>query len=172
VGLVLLLLLLLGGGGAAAWYFLLGPGAAAAPESSAATPPARSAATAPDTGAAAPPASVDTATAVAQPDLIPSGPPPAAPAFVPAAIDRLSDTLIVAIRSYEERARLYQGGLADCTVLARGLVAVEETWTRYEAEKKQLTAQLDATRTQRDLHLFSSVDSASAHYDRSGCRRP
>lgn len=173
VGLVLFLLLLLGGGGAAAWYFLLGPGAAAAPESVAATPPSRAPATAPDTAAAPPPARVDTAPALAQPDLIPSGPPPATPpTFAPGPIDRLSDTLIVAIRAYEERSRLYQGGLADCTVLARGLMAVDAAWTRYEEEKKQLTAQLDATRSQRDLQLFSRVDSVSANYDRSGCRRP
>ena len=171
VGVVLILLLLLGGGGAAAWYFLLGPGAAAAPEVSGATSPAQPA-TVPDSVPPAPAPPIDNVPAAPSPELIPSGPPPATPPPAAGAIDRLSDTLVTAIRAYEERSRLYDGGLADCTVLARGLVAVEGAWTRYEAEKRQLTAQLDATRTQRDLHLFSSVDSASAHYDRSGCRRP
>jgi hypothetical protein len=173
-GVVLILLLLLGGGGAAAWYFLLGPGAAAAPEVSGATPasPAPPPATVQDSVPPAPASPTDSVPAVPSPELIPSGPPPSTPPPASGAIDRLSDTLVAAIRGYEERSRLYDGGLADCTVLARGLVAVEGAWTRYEAEKRQLTAQLDATRTQRDLHLFSSVDSASAHYDRSGCRRP
>jgi hypothetical protein len=88
------------------------------------------------------------------------------------AIDRLSDSLVAAIQSYQERARLYESGLRDCTVLARGLVRVEGGWAAYNAEKRTLTAQLDDARTQRDLLLYSSVDTVEAHYDRSGCRRP
>lgn len=168
IGVVLVLLGLVGAGGAAAWYFLLGPGAApTAPQRPRA--PSAAAPAAPDTATSRPPATVSGP----PPQPLPSTPTPVAPPSAAIVrIDRLSDSLVGAIRSYQERARLYEGGLADCTVLARGLVAVEGVWTTYEAEKKQLPTQLDDTRSQRDLLLFSSVDTISAHYDRSGCRRP
>lgn len=179
IGRVLLVLFVLLGGAAAAWYFLLGPGAASL--GSPLTRGGDSASTATPTGGvpestrvadSARAARPDTVVSAPAPQPVPSLPPPAVPPAGLATIDRLNDTLVAALRSYEERSRLYQGGLADCTVLARGLVAVEGGWTAYEAAKRQLPTQLDATRSQRDLMLFSSVDSVSAHYDRSGCRRP
>jgi proteasome lid subunit RPN8/RPN11 len=179
VGLVLSLLLLLAGGGGAAWYFLMGPGSTArsaapsAPENATRTPAA------PDTTPAAPPASVDTSGTGAAPlppptfQTTPAPPPAPAPSTAALAVfDRVSDSVQVAINGYHERARLYQGGLVDCTILARGLVAFETVWTRYEAVKRDMATQLDGARAQRDLALFANVDSVSAHYDRSGCRRP
>jgi hypothetical protein len=171
-------------GAAAVWYFKFGPGAdgpgiEVAPPPAAASPVSDSAA---PTGVATP----TTDTLRATPPVA-NAPPPAAPPASPSGsaggpdaatvqamteIDRLSDTLVAAIQSYQERSRMYESGLRDCTVLARGLVAVENGWVAYEAGKKRLTTQLDATRAQRDLLLFSSVDSVSAHYDRSTCRRP
>ena len=179
VGLVLALLLLVAGSAGAAWYFLVGPGATArsaapaAPENRARRPAAR------DSTRAAPPTSVDTSGVGAAPLPPPTlqAPPATPPAPAPGAaalgvFDRVSDSVQVAINGYHERARLYQGGLADCTILARGLVAFETVWTRYESVKRDMAAQLDGARAQRDLALFANVDSVSAHYDRSGCRRP
>jgi hypothetical protein len=180
-GLVLTLLALVAAAGGAAWYFLLGPGAASSESPAAVAPDGAAGAPAADSGrrdsvvsgagagdSAVVPESVSVAPAAAP------APPPAAipPPAMWAGVDRFADTVIGAIRGYQERARLYEGGLADCTVLARGLIAFEDVWTKYEAEKRQLTVQLDGTRAQRDLLLFSSGDSVSAHYDRSGCRRP
>jgi hypothetical protein len=177
VGVILGLLALLAAGGAAAWYFVLGPGAVArAPE--VATPrPAPGAPRAPADTAPADSAAIAAAAPGTLPPAASTAPAPASPAGVPperttGAIDRLSDSLVAAIQSYQERARLYESGLRDCTVLARGLVRVEGGWAAYNAEKRTLTAQLDDARTQRDLLLYSSVDTVEAHYDRSGCRRP
>jgi hypothetical protein len=181
-GLVLALLALVAAGGGAAWYFLLGPGAASSEPPAAASPDGVAGAPAADSGRRDSVVSGAAAgdSAVAVPESVSAAPAPV-PALPPAAmpppamwagVDRYADTVIGAIRGYQERARLYEGGLADCTVLARGLIAFEDVWTKYEAEKRQLTVQLDGTRAQRDLLLFSSGDSVSAHYDRSGCRRP
>ena len=87
-------------------------------------------------------------------------------------IDRISDTLVTSIRSYQEHARAFDRGPKDCTQLGRGLVQVENQWSAYNAEKGKLTRQLDDARARRDLMLFSGVDSVEAHYDRSSCRRP
>ncbi len=177
-GLVLALLALVAAGGGAAWYFLLGPGASSTESPAAVVPDRAAGAPASDSAGRDNGAAGDRAAAV--PESVSAAPAPA-PALPPAAmppptmwagVDRYADTVIGAIRGYQERARLYEGGLADCTVLARGLIAFEDVWTKYEAEKRQLTVQLDGTRAQRDLLLFSSGDSVSAHYDRSGCRRP
>ena len=154
---------------AAVWFFKFGPGSRGRGIEVVAPPPA----TAPVDSA--PVRVADTAITPSAPAATPVPPPAAAPeiaATVVLPIDRISDTLVTAIRSYQERSRAYQSGLADCTALGRGLVQVEAQWAAYNAEKKKLTQQLDDTRTQRDLLLFSSVDSVEAHYDRSTCRRP
>jgi hypothetical protein len=174
---VLAVLGLVVAGGGAAWYFVLGPGAAVTEPPAAGIASQAPSAPAPDS-VVRDSAARDSAVAVPETVSVAAAPPPnLPPAAIPpsttwAGIDRYADTVIGAIRGYQERARLYEGGLADCTVLARGLIAFEDVWTKYEAEKRQLTVQLDGTRAQRDLLLFSSGDSVSAHYDRSGCRRP
>jgi hypothetical protein len=175
-GLVRVVVALLVVGAAAVWYFKLGPGLR--PRTAAIAPVARVDSLPVDTAPSNRPATESTPPA--QVVVTPEPPPPptetrapvaptsaAAPYVSTAALDRLSDSLVVAIQSYQERARV-----ADCTLLGRGLVTVESEWAAYNAEKRKLTVQLDGTRTQRDLVLYSSVDTVEAHFDRSGCRRP
>jgi proteasome lid subunit RPN8/RPN11 len=174
---------------AAVWYFKFGPGSQGPgievpppPAAPAAvdSPPRGDSASARDSvagGAADSAGSPAPAAAATTPLAAPvTQAPPAAPREVaPLAtlkLDRLSDSLAGAVQSYQERARMYTAGRADCTILGRGLVGVESGWAAYNAEKKTLTLQLDATRSQRDLTLYSSVDTVEAHFDRSGCRRP
>ena len=152
---------------AAVWYFKFGPGSPPRSAETVEPPPAPAVPPAPPPAAVAPPSESE----AAPPTPVPTPTPEVAPtAILP--IDRISDTLVTAVQSYQERARLLRDGSGDCTMLARGLVQVETQWAAYNAEKKKLTRQLDDARTQRDLLLFSSVDSVEAHYDRSTCRRP
>ena len=161
----MLALLLIGGGGAAAgyWYFfmrqpgtplpfgldsLLGtrkvsPGRARAPASSAAP------------RAAAPP-------------RVPLG--PVDTTFL--RFDRLSDTLTHAVRNYHERATLFANRQIDCAALASGLVAIENLWISYNAERRERIAVFDARRAARDQGLYAGVDSVESQFDRSRCARP
>jgi proteasome lid subunit RPN8/RPN11 len=154
---------------AAVWYFKFGPGLGPPRrqvEAIEAPPPPADSVPAPSPVPAAPPSA---------PVATPAPAPAAAPETAPTAIlriDRISDSLATAVQSYQERARLLRDGSGDCTMLARGLVQVETQWAAYNAEKRTLTRQLDDARSQRDLLLFSGVDSVEAHYDRSTCRRP
>jgi hypothetical protein len=177
-GLVAALLALVVLGGGAGWYFLLGPGAAPTP--SAPPAPGVPADTAPspapaDTGGGGTPGAADTsAVPVSVPNVAPPVglPAPAAPPAGTARFDRVGDSLVTAIQAYQDESRRYEGGLTDCTGLARGLVAVETAFTSYSGVRGGLAASLDGTRTQRDVLLNSTVDSVEAHYTRTGCRRP
>ncbi len=85
--------------------------------------------------------------------------------------DRLGDTLGLAIRSYNDRAKLYDGRQLDCAGLARGLAALEGEWTSYNVRGKSKVGVLDAGRAGRDRALYAGVDSVERHFDRSGCAR-
>lgn len=104
-------------------------------------------------------------TPVAQPT-----PPPVASPF--ARFDRLSDSLARVVRSFDERATLFDGGRTDCNGLASGLVAVENMWLTYNAERKARLASLDQGRVVRDQGLYASVDAVSRRFENSGCPRP
>ena len=86
--------------------------------------------------------------------------------------DRLGDTLGLAIRAYNDRAKLYDGRQLDCAGLARGLAALEDEWTAYNVRGKSKVGVLDAGRASRDRALYTGVDSVERHFDRSGCVRP
>ena len=133
----------------------------------------------------APPSRRNPATAPAAPPAAapPPAPPPAAarPAAAPppapvasplARFDRLSDSLGRAVRSFQDRAALFDGGRMDCNGLASGLVAVENAWNTYSVERKARLASLDQPRVLRDQDMYAVVDGVSRRFDTSGCPRP
>jgi proteasome lid subunit RPN8/RPN11 len=109
----------------------------------------------------------------------PTTPPPASrPAPAPRAdttfvrFDRLSDTLSSAVRNYHDRAALFANRQIDCAALARGLVAIENLWINYNAERSARMASFDARRAARDQGLYAGVDSVEGQFEKSKCPRP
>jgi hypothetical protein len=86
--------------------------------------------------------------------------------------DRLSDTLSSAVRNYHDRAALFANRQIDCAGLARGLVAIENLWINYNAERRERMASFDARRAARDQGLYGAVDSVESQFEKSKCRRP
>jgi proteasome lid subunit RPN8/RPN11 len=96
---------------------------------------------------------------------------PASPA-VPSGLDRLSDAVARAVLGYNERARMFAKEQLDCSDLAVGLVAVEESWMAYNTARRDTSAPLAAPLAARDQELTTSVDGVESHFDRSQCERP
>jgi hypothetical protein len=86
--------------------------------------------------------------------------------------DRLSDSLARAVRNFQERSGLFDGGRMDCNGLANGLVTVENAWNAYSVERRARLASLDQPRVLRDQNLYAAVDAVSRRFDISGCPRP
>ena len=136
-------------------------------------PPARRSAPPPSrrSTASAPPA--PQAAAPIPPPVAPAQPPPPPPVASPfARFDRLGDSLARTVRTFQDRAALFDGGRMDCNGLASGLVAVENTWSIYSAERTARLAALDQPRVVRDQTLYASVDVVSRRFENSGCPRP
>jgi proteasome lid subunit RPN8/RPN11 len=166
--LTLLALLLIGGGGAAAgyWYFFLRQPGAPLPFGLDSLPfglgRRRAAPVATPGGTARPPVP---APARAQPPA-----PRIDTAF--ARFDGLTDTLSRAVRNYHDRAALFANRQIDCAALARGLVAIENLWINYNAERQVRIASFDARRAARDQGLYAAVDSVESSFERTRCQRP
>jgi pimeloyl-ACP methyl ester carboxylesterase len=122
-----------------------------------APPPAPPAATSPERTAPPPPAPI---------------PQPVAPPSPFARFDRLSDSLARAVRSYRDRAELFASGRLDCGGLANGLVAIENLWPTYNAERRARMATFDQRRALQDQGMYASVDSVESSFEQSACRRP
>jgi len=152
-------------GGWAMGFVRLGRAPGAAPEQPAAT------------GVAANPA-----TQSAPPDSAPAprtqppaqAAPPAAPAVNPAllAMDRLTDSVLTAVRTYRQRGAAFDQGQRDCAPLSQALVTVEGLWIAYNQRGKPRNVTLDAQRAARDQSLYAQVDSVESHFDASACPRP
>jgi hypothetical protein len=110
-------------------------------------------------------------------------PPTPAPARTPrpaaprpdttfARFDALTDTLSRAVRNYHDRAAQFANRQIDCAALARGLVAIENLWITYNAERQVRIASVDAPRAARDQGLYAGVDSVESQFERSRCQRP
>ena len=157
--LTLLALLLIGGGGAAAgywYYFVRQPGAPL-------------------------PFGLDSlpfGLGRRKPPPVATPPPATRPAAAPRAdtsfarFDRLSDTLSSAVRNYHDRAALFANRQIDCAALARGLIAIENLWINYNAERSARIASFDARRAARDQGLYAGVDSVEGQFETSHCPRP
>ncbi len=100
----------------------------------------------------------------------PPTPPPVASPF--ARFDRLSDSLARAVRSFQDRAALFDSGRMDCNGLASGLVAIENLWITYNTERRARMAAFDQRRATQDQALYASVDAVESRFERSGCPRP
>src|SRR4029077_11553275 len=85
---------------------------------------------------------------VAVPQSVPQ--PPAVPASPFARFDRLSDSLSHAVRNFHDRAASFDSGRMDCGGLATGLVAMENLWMTYNAERRARMASFDQRRATQD----------------------
>src|SRR2546421_480781 len=103
------------------------------------------------------------------------GPVKAGPVAAPSPrerVDRMADTVALAIGAFDLRARLFDGRKMACADLARGLVDLEERWTSYNAARKDDAGALDSVRNVRDRSLYSDVDAVERRFERSKCARP
>lgn len=100
--------------------------------------------------------------------------PPTAPAVNPAllAMDRLTDSVLTAVRSYRERGATFDQGQKDCAPLSQALITVEGLWIAYNQRGKPRNLTLDAQRAARDQSLYAQVDTVESHFDASACPRP
>jgi protein phosphatase len=87
------------------------------------------------------------------------------------ALDRLADSVTIAVRGYGDRQRQFAAHQLECPALAEGFAQVDALWVTYSVGKRRM-APLDSTRKSRDETLDASVDSINRHFDRSGCPRP
>src|SRR5712692_43886 len=87
-------------------------------------------------------------------------------------LDRVADTLALAIAAFDLRARLFASHQMQCPELGRGLVLVEERWTAYNSVRKDGAAPLDSARTARDRALYADVDGVERRFEHSACTRP
>jgi len=167
----LLALLLIGGGAVAAgyWYFVLRRPGAPLPFGLESLPFGLG------SRKPAPPATPGTQPATRAPRGPGTQPAPAPASRFDttfARFDRLSDTLSRAVQNYHDRAALFANRRIDCGALARGLVAIEDLWINYNAERRERIASFDARRAARDQGLYAGVDSVESQFERSHCQRP
>ena len=99
----------------------------------------------------------------------PPQPPPSPPARTK--LDLAGDSLTQVVRTFADRARLFDQRQLACAGLARGLELVETRWVAYNAARRGAGA-LDGTRAGRDQALYARVDSVERKFEQSGCARP
>lgn len=87
-------------------------------------------------------------------------------------LDQLSDSVMAAVRTYQERQSGFESGRAGCAPLGRALVAVEDAWMAYNVRGAPGDMTLDSGRSARDKSLYSLVDSVEGAFAGSGCGRP
>jgi hypothetical protein len=88
------------------------------------------------------------------------------------ALDRLADTVALAVSAFEIRLRLYDDRKMLCSDLALGLIALESRWIAHSAARKTSAAMLDSARVGRDRRLNADVDAVERRFARTGCPRP
>ena len=86
-------------------------------------------------------------------------------------LDQIGDSLTQVVRSFTDRARLFDRRQLACAGLARGLEVVENRWIAYNAARRSAGV-LDAARAARDQALYAGVDSVERRFEQSGCARP
>lgn len=108
------------------------------------------------------------ATAAPAPEAAAAAVPPDVDLLV---LDRVADSVTLAVRGYGDREAKFASHEIDCPALAQGLAEVEALWVSYSIGKRR-AAPLDPTRQSRDQTLDAAVDSVDRDFDRSGCPRP
>ena len=114
------------------------------------------------------------ATAVTRPAAPSPLPPPRPPPPSPPArtkLDLAGDSLTQVVRTFADRARLFDQRQLACAGLARGLELVENRWIAYNAARRGAGV-LDGARAGRDQALYARVDSVERKFEQSGCARP
>jgi hypothetical protein len=86
-------------------------------------------------------------------------------------LDRSADSLTKAVRSFGERAGLFDRQQLTCPGLVRGLLSVEERWAAY-SKARSASGALDRVHTAQDQKLYAGVDSVERRFDQAGCARP
>jgi len=137
----------------------------------AAAPPRRTAAPPPPSAPSLPSASAKRQPAAQPPANPPAPAPVAAPHPLPTHLDQVADSLARAVRTFGERAALFDRRQLACDGLARGLLAVEDRWQSYSTARRASGA-LDRTHAARDQMLYTGVDSVERRFEKSGCQRP
>ena len=99
----------------------------------------------------------------------PPQPPPSPPARTK--LDLAGDSLTQVVRTFADRARLFDQRQLACAGLARGLELVENRWIAYNAARRSAGV-LDGARAGRDQALYARVDSVERKFEQSGCARP
>ena len=109
----------------------------------------------------------------AAPSQLPPPPPPPPPPSPPARtkLDLAGDSLTQVVRTFADRARLFDQRQLACAGLARGLELVENRWIAYNAARRSAGV-LDGARAGRDQALYARVDSVERKFEQSGCARP
>lgn len=90
----------------------------------------------------------------------------------PASLSALSDTLALAVTSFELRTRLFGAHQMQCPDLARGLILLEQRWTAYNGARRDAGVTLDSIQEATDRSLYARVDQAEGQFERSACPRP
>jgi hypothetical protein len=74
------------------------------------------------------------------------------------------------VRTFRERAALFDRRQVACGGLARALLDVEERWATYST-KRRASRLVDAGDAALDHALYAGVDSVERRFERSGCPR-
>jgi hypothetical protein len=98
---------------------------------------------------------------------------PVAPAPNPyARFDRLSDSLTLLVRNFNDRAALFASGRMDCGSLGQAIVEMERLWIAYNSERRARMATFDLRHVTKDQAQYAAVDSVERRFEQSGCQRP
>jgi len=90
----------------------------------------------------------------------------------PGLMDALADTVELAVKAFDVRARLFESRKMTCPDLARGLVQMESRWTAYTLASESGRSERDSARAARDQTLAAAVDAAERAFTRTSCARP
>lgn len=93
----------------------------------------------------------------------------AIPAVAAAPLATLAESVNVAMRSFDERAVLFDRRQSDCTTLARSLAALEARWSAYARARAETF--LDGAHRLLDQRLFAVLDGRERHFEQTGCNR-
>ena len=88
-----------------------------------------------------------------------------------ARLDLLGESLVQAVRRFNDGAALFSRGQLDCSGLTPRVGAVEDRRRAYNAARQAIPV-LDVARTVREQRLYAGVDSVERLLEQTRCRRP
>jgi hypothetical protein len=87
-----------------------------------------------------------------------------------ARLDLLGESLMQAVRRFNDGAALFSRGQLDCSGLTPRVGAVEDRRRAYDAARQAVPV-LDVARTGREQRLYAGVDSVERLFEQTRCRR-